>query len=352
MSCELSWGLTIITYNRVEFLVECLKYALQQTRLPAEVVVVDASDDWQQNHQQIASLYADAWQTVRLVYKSADVRSIPFQRNQALALTEADVIFSLDDDIYLHPDAANIIMQGYEKDTKGEIAMIGGHYVDEHPGQQQVEEEGTPAEPIEGRRGLLSHIKTRLEEQLSLEGHFVAYGKLVRPIDPPESVQGMRLFGGGLLNGGRTTFRRSYGIQCGWSELLRYYAIHDDSDFSYRVSHFGQVLVAPDAKFFHADGAEARPDRFKINTIRVRNLMALHRSYSKNRLRSAGRLLASFGFFTAFYLLIDFAQRRYSLPSARAYALGALQVSQFMFYPFKDFSAWYINKQEQMHRSR
>ncbi len=351
MQPKLSWGLIVITYNRAEFLVECLKHTLGQTRPPSEIVIVDASDYWKETYEAVLELYADYWENIRLVYEPAKVRSIPYQRNQALDLSQADIVFSLDDDIYMLPDAAGIIMDGYEKDVKEEVAIIGGHFIGAHP-DEYVDFSAYSEEEVVEKGGILTRVKRYLEQGLTLESHFVPYGKLVRFIPPPESVQGLGLFPSGLMNGGRTTFRRRYGVQSRWSTLLRYYATHEDSDFSYRMSHFGLVLVAPSAGFFHADGAEDRPDKFKINTIRVRNLMALHRVSSENRLKSSWRLLKSFLYFTGLYLLIDPARKRFTLPNVRSYALGALMIPYFMFFPFRNFTDWYTEHQEKMYRSR
>ncbi len=350
MESNLTWGLIVITYNRVHFLVECLKHTLSQTRMPAEVVVVDASDNWEENYAKVKRMYADAWEQVRLVYEPAKVRGIPYQRNQALDASQADIVFSLDDDIYMEPDAAGIIMDAYEKDKEQKVAMIGGHFTSAPPGESAVDDEGLD----EGAelKAPVAWVKHRLEQNLTLESHFVPYGKPIEWRDPPEPLQDTGLFPSGLLNGGRTTFRRCFGVKCRWSTLLRYYATHEDSDFSYRMSHHGQVLVAPKAGFFHADGAEARPDKFKVNTIRVRNLMALHRVSSSNRVKSALRLMCSFFYFVGLYMLIDPARKRFTLPNVRSYALGALSVPYFMFFPFADFRRWYVDQQEKMYRAR
>lgn len=126
MLMPLNWTLTICTYNRPHFLVETLRCALNQTRLPAEVVVVDASDAWEDHRDQMQDTFASDWEHIRLVYVPADVRSLTFQRNQALRLATSDIVFSLDDDIYLYPDAAEIVMRVYEADTDEEIAMVTG----------------------------------------------------------------------------------------------------------------------------------------------------------------------------------------------------------------------------------
>jgi|GEM_PF-6109805 len=349
MPSNLSWGLTICTYNRAEYLMQCLRYALKQTRLPSEIVIVDGSDYWEETFKIVADTYKDHWEKIRLIYEPAKVRSLTLQRNQAVELSQADIIFSLDDDIYMHPKSAGIIMDIYERDVDEEIAMIGGHFVDSHPGEEHVKQ----SEPGDINRGSFAgYVQTSLEKRLSVDHHFVPYGKRVNGDAPPKSVQGLQVYPSGLVNGGRTTFRRRFGVQVQWSSLLRYYATHEDSDFSYRMSSFGRILVAPQAEFFHADGNERQFNRFKVNTIRVRNLMALHRVSSDNKFRSSWRLLVSFCFFMGLYLLIDPARKRFSLPIVRAYALGITLIPVFMFFPFRDFYAWYLEQQERMYRTR
>lgn len=325
---------------------QCLKYVLEQTRLPSEVVIVDASDDWEDTYNTVRDTYAEHWQAIKLVYEPAKVRSLTFQRNQALDLSQSDIIFSLDDDIYLFPDAAAIIMKAYEADVDEEIAMIGGHFASHSPSDAEPPREA-PGEANHG--GVLQGIRPLLEQQLALHKHFAPYDHPVRYDAVPASVRGLEIHPDGLINGGRTTFRRRYGVEVRWSQLLRYYATHEDSDFSYRMSKHGRILVAPEAGFFHADGNDSRFSRFKVNTIRVRNLMALHRVWSDNKLRSAWRLLQSFCFFMCLYLVIDPVRKRFSLPIVRAYALGAISIPVFMFYPFEDFERWYLDLQEKMY---
>ncbi|MEO0931708.1 MAG: glycosyltransferase family A protein, partial [Pseudomonadota bacterium] len=124
----LSWTLTICTYNRPHFLIETLRHAVAQTRCPAEIVVVDASDAWEEHKAKVEDTFSADWQDIRLVYKPATVRSLTFQRNQALRLATSDIVFSLDDDIYLFPDAAQRVMDVYQADTRQEIAMVAGNF--------------------------------------------------------------------------------------------------------------------------------------------------------------------------------------------------------------------------------
>ncbi|MCP5085232.1 MAG: glycosyltransferase [Rhodobacteraceae bacterium] len=314
------------------------------------MVIVDASDDWETTRQTLQAECAELWQQVALIHVPANVRSLTYQRNQALGLASGDIVFSLDDDIYLYPDTAAIIMRAYEADRDTEIAVIGAHFVERAPDGPKHSTNGETPRRVSLPKRLLGGIKSGLESQLSLDHHFVPYDAPVDTSPLPQSVEGLGLLPGGLVNGGRTTFRRRFGEQMRWSELLRYYATHEDSDFSYRMLQLGRLVVAPDARLFHADGNERPFKRFKVNTIRARNLMALHRVSSRNRWLSCFRLLKSFLYFAGLYALIDPAQGRYSLPTVRAYLFSILQIPLFLFAPISDFRGWYIGLQEKMYQ--
>lgn len=360
MNRLLHWGLTVCTYNRPHFLTEAIRYAINQTRPPSQIVIVDASDYWEETRDKLLQTYADAWRTIELIYEPARVRSLTYQRNQALELSAADIVFSLDDDIYLYPDAAENIMRIYEADADEEIAMIGGLFVDHASDDQNTPDlhekiqSGAPTAASKDNTSisLIGWVKEKLEGQLSLSHHFVPYEKPVSRDVPPASVAKFKVFADGLINGGRTTFRRHYANKVRWSEILKYYGTHEDGDFSYRMSLLGRLLTASDARFFHADGNERTIARFRINTIRVRNLMALHRVHSPDKLRSALRLTSSFVKFIAIYCAVDLARSRFTFPVVRAYALGALQLPYFLFFPRDNFKNWYIDLQEKMYHSR
>ena len=353
MSSELSWGLTVCTYNRPQFLTECIKYALKQTRLPNEIVIVDASDFWEETYNTIKTTHAEAWNKINLVYQPATVRSLPHQRNQALSLSQSDIIFSLDDDIYMFEDTAEVIMQGYESDENEEVAMIGAHFVEAHPNTVDQSTYGKDIiSSVVPSMSLSQKIKQSLEDQLTLAKHFVAYDKPIGHDKKLSKLESLGIIPGDLINGGRTTFRRRFANKVGWSNFIRYYATHEDSDFSYRMSSQGGLYVAPLARLFHADGNERPFKRFKVNLIRVSNLMALHRVHSPNKLKSSWRLLCAFLKYICLYLIIDLLQKRFSFPVVRAYLTGIILIPFYMFFPFKDFSSWYVDWQEKMYNQR
>jgi len=344
----LTWSLTICTYNRPHFLTQTIGYALAQTRRPDEIIVVDGSDDWQANKERIEQDHKPELGGISLIYKEAKVRSLTCQRNQALELASSDIVFSLDDDIYLFADAAETVMKVYEADKDEEIAMVAGHFTSGAP-----KRDGPDLPELDrGGFGLKAWLREKLENQMALDAHFVPYWGPVRKSPVPSCVAHYNVFPVGLINGGRTTFRRKLSEDVRWSEVLRFYATHEDSDFSYRLSQKGRLVVAPDAGFFHADGNEGTTGRFKVNTIRVRNLMALHKVHSRSLLKSAWRLALSFGKFALLYAFLDPLRGRFTFPTVRAYAFGILQIPVYLGKNRSGFEAWYIGVQNRMYGDR
>ena len=226
-----------------------------------------------------------------------------------------------------------------------EFAMVTGCFTSAPDGQDVESDEHSPKDIT-----TISRLQQLLEAQLTLDRHFVPYDEAVDEAPVPASLRHLNVLPHGLINGGRTTFRRKFGVDCRWSELLRYYATHEDSDFSYRMSRFGRLIIAPDAKFFHADGNPKRLNMFKIHTIRTGNLLALHAMHSKNKLRSAVRCMISFSRFLSIYILIDLARKRFTAPSVRAYAYGIAQAPLFFCRKPSDVRDWYIKRQEKLYK--
>lgn len=55
-----NWALCVSTYNRGAMLCDCVRHALASTEPPAEIVIVDASDEWQQNRTSVEAAIAEA----------------------------------------------------------------------------------------------------------------------------------------------------------------------------------------------------------------------------------------------------------------------------------------------------
>lgn len=70
----LTWALCVATLNRIDALETCVRCALAQTRSPAEIVIVDASDTWAEHRERIAAVVGG--REVPLRHLKAERRSL------------------------------------------------------------------------------------------------------------------------------------------------------------------------------------------------------------------------------------------------------------------------------------
>ena len=141
-AAALTWALVIATYNRPRLLREALRLALDQTRPPAEIVVVDASKDLEASRNAILSTLRPHELGVRYQHVAAEVTSTALQRNQGLQLCSANIVFLFDDDSPMHADCAESILSVYEADSDRQVAGVQAAVVKESP-----QPRGRPASP-------------------------------------------------------------------------------------------------------------------------------------------------------------------------------------------------------------
>jgi len=157
-----SWALVISTYNRKDVLLRCINTALTQTVPPAEVIVVDASADWEANREQVERAVAPSHPRVKFEYREARQKRLPAQRNQGIELATADVLFMIDDDSLMYPDCAEEILRVLPEvdvfvaglGTGGTLMGCARRLRRDRPDVQIVAAEPLPGEGIDGLRSL------------------------------------------------------------------------------------------------------------------------------------------------------------------------------------------------------
>ena len=91
----------IATRNRTTELVETVRSLCQQTVLPAELCIVDSSDETPAR-LEIEEICAQAG--LKLSYHNPAPRGLTVQRNYGIDRTTGDPVFLIDDDVWLAPD--------------------------------------------------------------------------------------------------------------------------------------------------------------------------------------------------------------------------------------------------------
>jgi Glycosyl transferase family 2 len=97
----LTWALAIATYNRPEALRRSVLCAIDQTRPPCEIIIVDSSPSQPSSRQDIHDLVLPSGANVRVDYLRSPIAQQTIQRNLAIDASSADVLFMIDDGAYM-----------------------------------------------------------------------------------------------------------------------------------------------------------------------------------------------------------------------------------------------------------
>ena len=343
---QLNWALVVPTYQRQHILARCLRLAAQQTRPPAEIVVVDASPNWTTTRDEIAATVARDHPLIRWQYVKANVRSITWQRNQGLRLTTSEIVFFFDDDSLMYPDCAEQIMKTYEADTHRRIAGINAIHVPTPPDQPGDPEAAQPSKHSTTKHyGALARMVRRL---LDADNIFVPYDEDYPKHEVPEEVRRYKIGLIKLMAGWGMTFPREICVREPFSEILRFYAAGEDSDMSYRASRHGPLLVAADARLCHLGSKGGRLPSFLLALFGNLNPLVLHRLYSSDLKRSRRRerlLLAR-----RFLILVakDVYQANWSFPNARGIMLAFRRINVVFGMDKTQLNEWYPRFQKEM----
>ncbi len=344
---ELTWALVIATYNRRHILPRCLRLALQQTRLPAEVVVVDASPDWEALRAEImrevaedrTSARPEGRHPIKWRYVEAERRSSAFQRNQGVRLATADVLFLIDDDSLMYPDCAEAILRIYEADPDGVVAGVNAMHVPLPPDHPDDPEALHPS--IHGTTRQYGPTARMVRRILRAEDLFVPYDAEFPRHPLPPALRRPEIGTRELMAGWGMTFRRSICEREPFDEIMTRYAAGEDSDMGYRASRHGLLLTALNGRLCHLGASGGRLNPFVVAALGNMNPLVLHRIYStdlERSMRLSRRLLAR-----RMLILLgkDLMQRNFTLPNARGILFARQRMKEIFSKGPAELRAWY-----------
>lgn len=252
----------IATRNRPDELLNVVRNLLGQTVLPAELAIVDASDE-APTRAEIERLCAGGG--IRLDYVHPAPRGLTVQRNVGIERTTGDPVFLIDDDIVMAPNVHEEILAEY--------------------GRWGPELGGVRGEPVRPQRpGRLTIMWRRL---FGIGGWWPEASGRMRAGFFPEGVSSSadvrRLE---YLNGWFMSYRREVFDKERFDERLAGYAHNEDIDFSYRVAKRGYVLVqTPRARIDHLKAQSDRLSSFEFERMHLANQVYLHRKNMPQTLR-------------------------------------------------------------------
>ena len=252
-------GLTvaICTYRRPESLRRLMNSLARQTRIPDQVVVVDATED-----NSVETMLKTALQQELLldnlyyVRVTEPLRGLTRQRNLASNITTKSLLAFFDDDTVLDDNCLKI-MEATHLLFGNQLAGVGAYINEPRP----------PDARWKLRR--LFRVVPNLQP-----GRYHRAGLCV-PWQFLEPCQGV--VSGDYLPGCASMWRTDIVRRVRFRESFAGYGRGEDIDFSLRAKRFGALVLNTCARVKHLHDPRGRPDPCRHGYMVVRNSYLIHR---------------------------------------------------------------------------
>ncbi|MBC8357807.1 MAG: glycosyltransferase family 2 protein [Candidatus Aminicenantes bacterium] len=247
MNKETIISVIICTYNRQEELKRFLETLNKQSQLPDELIIVDASQNYDTRHmleQKSNQLPFD------VIYKRTPP-GLTRQRNTGFSLSRGNFLFFFDDDVELEKKFIEVIAETFEKFKKFNVGGIMGRVIN-------ISLPRKSWDLLFRRLFFLSDFGQGLVKLSGLPSI-----KIDNELSFVES-----------LSGGCMVYLKEVFDQFKFDENLKRYAYLEDVDFSYRVGKKYRLLYQPKARLKHFPSTY-----LKANSRELRKMFIQHQAY-------------------------------------------------------------------------
>lgn len=268
---RLDYAVVIATRNRPAALRLSIPRILNQSRPPAQLIIVDSSDDHAATVAAVKESVGD--HSVDLTILPSQ-RGLTRQRNASLGLIKHSVVFFPDDDSIWFPGAAEAQMTVYEFDVDGRISAVC------------AAESPTPPpdwEALGARKAYRSRLSHRIHQRLGcyrarLENRlFPDPAKIAGRENWPDSSSVPSWFQTEdvvfveYMTGFRMSYRTETIRAIGFDEILSDYSLCEDIDASLGAWSRGWVVAARKARVFHYRAPERRDGGLRYGACHLLN---------------------------------------------------------------------------------
>jgi len=267
-----SLSLIVCTYNRATEVLCLLKSVEQQTRIPDEILIIDASEG-DETKTAIENFHSPTLSNRIIYHKAAnDQRGLTRQRNFGISKASCDLFAFLDDDVVLGAKYFTKVMKCFE--SHDEAIGVGG-YINSSLQWEKVD----PSSPISltrfrsGSWERREDIRWVIRKLLRLDNPFPpgwisesGHGRTLGSIPPDGLDHEVQ-----ILMGGASAWKREVFERISFSNYFEGYGLYEDFDFTIRASKMGKLFLCTKAQLDHYHAPSGRPNHFRYGMMVVRN---------------------------------------------------------------------------------
>ena len=249
----------ICTKDRPEDLQKCVESILEQTVLPQECIVVDASANSTENENNCKRI-------INKRIKFMHIKSEPSttkQRNIGVDNSRGDIVFFLDDDVILDKEYHEKMLSVYRERSGDDVGGVRGTIGNE--------EALTQPKLFLRRFFMLTRYSVNEESKFLPSGNYVY-------IPQPKEIIEVECMPSGVCSYYKKVFN-----EFRFDETLNGYALKEDMELSYRVSRKYKLYQTPYAILYHYNSRTGRMSIEESAALRIINSYYL---FKKNMPRS------------------------------------------------------------------
>jgi glycosyltransferase involved in cell wall biosynthesis len=275
---QLSYAIVVATRNRLAALQLSLPRMLTQSRSPAQLVVVDSSDD----HAVVADAVRHAaanWKGRLTILQSE--RGLTLQRNRGLALVDHPIVFFPDDDSIWFAGAAEAILAVYERDNAGALAAVCAIESQVPPDDFSVTNSGYTMSRSDRLKQSFIKLRSAIEHRLFPDPGRVLGRAFMQKANPPTWLREVDAAPVEWMTGFRMSFRTKVIAACRFDETLARYCLFEDRDASFGAWRHGLVVATSAARVYHHRSPEVRDTGWRMGIEQLLNQAYITAKYSE-----------------------------------------------------------------------
>lgn len=266
---RLEYTVAIVTRNRPEALRLSIPRIMGQSRPPAQLVVVDSSDDHDATLRSVREALNAHPVELEIVRSEPGIAR---QRNIAIDLVRRPVVCMPDDDSIWFPGVAEAKLDVYERDERRSVAAVCAAESPEPPEGFLGESASRYSMRREDRfRQRIAHARSAFEKRFVPEPARLLGRGFWDGFAQPDWFAPNDIVLVEFMTGFRMSFRTEVIRKVRFEERFTRYSLFEDIDASLGAWRHGAVVGARRAKVFHYKSPERRDDGRRMGAVQLLN---------------------------------------------------------------------------------